>query len=108
MAKKRCPRCWNTDKDCFLCKQNSKEAQAIQREAERERKKFLAELWVKARKYRMKNFNGRIEVFMLYGLSIANAERVKKEVIAEFGPWMGYDGSYMPTPDEIKKLLKNL
>lgn len=87
-----CLRCYDTDPNCRDCKPTHFDVIMNQIDSEHERMKFLAELWLKARKY----------------LQSTISEKIDKVVIAEFGPWMHpgvtNERSRAEVPDSIKVL----
>lgn len=109
----KCPRCWGLDKDCPMCPQlNQIEAAKKKTDAEKKkkiwlRKRFLAEIWIKARKYLMSNINAKEAYLLEHGMNVEAATKLLLEVKTEFGPWMDYVRERNPIPPEVAKLLKS-
>jgi hypothetical protein len=102
MARKKkmtyCPRCWGYDKlTCLMCRY-------IQIDDIKERRKYLAELWLKGRKFLMTTFAFNKDRPDDPG-PLTGLEDVVRE---EFGPWMTTDRQRCSIPEDIKKLMADV
>jgi hypothetical protein len=108
-----CPRCWGHDPKCTMCPQlNQIEATKKKETADKKRqvwlrRRFLAEIWIKARKYLLDTLNAPEKYLAEYRLNPKAAADLLQEVKTEFGPWQDYVRERMPIPPEVEKLLKS-
>lgn len=92
-----CPRCSGAERGtCLVCR-------LMLIDSTRERKLFLAELWIKANKFLMPSFNTTRDKDGNYVDKPTGLEDVVK---AEFGPWMNRFRERSPVPKEVKEILE--
>lgn len=113
--RKKCPKCAGKNPKCELCCNISalerffteeKRKQKEKDDIKTRRLRYLADIWVKARKFLLTDLNGSPE-FMAENKQFDPEilKKLLKEMTSEFGPWISPDGERMPMNPEVTELL---